>query len=168
MAGEGDLKNCVAMLIMDRIGAGGSFSELHPADFNENFVLIGHDGPGHIAISNEKPALRGLSLYHGKFGSGVSVEFKVKNGPVTAAGLTVGSHQRFRLVLAEGESVPGAIPQTGNTNTRCRFQPRVAAFIERWSEAGPTHHLALGVGHQIGVLRKVAKLLGMEVDVVTP
>lgn len=168
VAGEGDLKNCVAMLIMDRIGAGGSFSELHPADFNENFVFIGHDGPGHIAISNEKPALRGLSLYHGKFGSGVSVEFKVKNGPITAAGLTVGADHRFRLVLAEGESVPGAIPQTGNTNTRCRFQPGVAEFVERWSEAGPTHHFALGVGHQISVLRKVAKLLGLEVDVVTP
>ncbi len=166
VAGEGDLKNCAAMLIMDRLGAGGSFSELHPADFKDNFVFVGHDGPGHIAISDEKPALRGLSLYHGKFGSGASVEFKVKHGPVTAAGLTTGADYKFRLVVAEGESVQGAIPQTGNTNTRCRFQPDVATFIERWSEAGPTHHFALGVGKQIRVLRRVAKLLNMEVDVV--
>jgi L-arabinose isomerase len=166
VAGEGDLKNCAAMLMMDRIGAGGSFCELHPADFRENFVFIGHDGPAHIAIANEKPALRGLSLYHGKFGSGVSVEFKVKNGPVTIAGLTLGERGRFKLVVAEGESIPGAIPATGNTNTRCRFGPDLPTFIERWSEAGPTHHFALGVGRQIAVLKKLATLFNMEVTVV--
>lgn len=166
VAGEGDLKNCVAMLMMDRLGAGGSFSELHPADFNEDFVFIGHDGPGHVAISNEKPALRGLSLYHGKFGKGVSVEFKVKHGPVTICGLTLDGSSRFKLVLAEGESVPGAIPATGNTNTRCRFKPNMPEFIERWSQAGPTHHFALGIGRQISALRKVAALFGMETDVV--
>ena len=166
VAGEGDLKNCVAMLMMDRLGAGGSFSELHPADFHEDFVFVGHDGPGHVAISNGKPALRGLSLYHGKFGQGVSVEFKVKHGPVTISGLTLDERNRFKLVLAEGESVPGPIPATGNTNTRCRFKPDMPTFIERWSEAGPTHHFALGIGRQISTLRKVAALFGMETDVV--
>jgi len=166
VAGEGDLKNCIAMFIMDKLGAGGSFAELHPADFREDFVFVGHDGPGHIAISNEKPALRGLSIYHGKFGNGVSVEFKVKNGPITIAGLTTTREGRFKFVLAEGESVPGPIPATGNTNTRCRFKPDVATFVERWSLAAPTHHFALGVGRQIHTLRKVARLLGLEVDVV--
>jgi L-arabinose isomerase len=166
VAGEGDLKNCVAMLIMDCLGAGGSFSELHPADFREGFVFVGHDGPGHVAISDEKPALRGLRLFHGKFGHGVSVEFKVKNGPVTIAGLTTGLDGRFKLVLAQGESLPGAIPATGNTNTRCRFNPDLATFIERWSMAGPTHHFALGIGAQISALRKVARLFGIEMEVV--
>lgn len=166
VAGEGDLKNCVAMLVMDRLGAGGSFCELHPADFREDFVFVGHDGPGHVAISNEKPALRGLSLYHGKFGSGVSVEFKVKNGPITICGLTLDERNRFKFVVAEGESVPGPIPATGNTNTRCRFKPDMPTFIERWSEAGPTHHFALGTGKRITVLKKVASLFGMRLDVV--
>ncbi len=166
VAGEGDLKNCAAMLIMDRIGAGGSFSELHPADFREDFVFIGHDGPGHIVISDERPALRGLSLYHGKYGSGVSVEFKVKNGPITILGLTLDSGRRFRFVAAEGESVPGPIPATGNTNTRCRFKPDMPTFIERWSAAGPTHHFALGTGLQIRRIRNVAALLDVGLEVV--
>jgi len=166
VAGEGDLKNCVAMLALDRLGAGGSFAELHPADFNGDFVFVGHDGPGHVAISQEKPSLRGLSLYHGKFGQGVSVEFKVKHGPVTIAGLTQGADSKFKFILAEGESIPGSIPATGNTNTRCRFKPDMPAFIERWSEAGPTHHFALGIGRQISTLQKVAQLFGMEAIVV--
>jgi L-arabinose isomerase len=166
VAGEGDLKNCVAMMAMDRMDAGGSFSELHPANFDEDYVFVGHDGPGHIAISNEKPALRGLSLYHGKFGRGVSIEFKVKNGPITIAGLTVGADNRFRWVLAEGESVPGAIPATGNTNTRCRFKPDMPTFLERWSEVGPTHHFALGIGRRIASFRMLGQLFGQPVDVV--
>jgi L-arabinose isomerase len=166
VAGEGDLKNCVAMLAMDRLDAGGSFTELHPADFTEDFVFVGHDGPGHVAISNEKPALRGLSLFHGKFGNGVSVEFKVKHGPVTISGLTLNDAGRFQWVLAEGESVPGTIPATGNTNTRCRFKPDMPTFIERWSEAGPTHHFALGIGRRISAMKKVAALLGMDCVVV--
>lgn len=166
VAGEGDLKNCVAMMMMDRLDAGGSFCELHPANLAEDFVFVGHDGPGHIGISNEKPALRALSLYHGKFGNGISVEFKVKNGPITIAGLTLGEKSAFELVLAEGESVPGPIPSTGNTNTRARFLPDTATFIERWTEAGPTHHFALGVGRQIERLKNVAELTGLNVQVV--
>lgn len=167
IAGEGDLKNCIAMLMMDRLDAGGSFSELHPADFTEDFVFVGHDGPGHVAISNQQPALRGLSLYHGKFGHGASVEFKVKEGPITIAGLTVRESGKFALILAEGESLDGPIPATGNTNTRCKFKPDMPTFLEQWTEAGPTHHFALGIGKQISALKKVGRLFGLEVEVVT-
>jgi L-arabinose isomerase len=166
VAGEGDLKNCTAMLIMDRLDAGGSFCELHPADFTEDFVFVGHDGPGHIGISNEQPALRGLSMYHGKFGSGVSVEFKVKNGPITIAGITVREDGKFAMIAAEGESLPGGIPQTGNTNTRAKFKPDMPTFIENWTDAGVTHHFALGIGRQIGILQKIGRIVNMEVQVV--
>jgi L-arabinose isomerase len=167
VAGEGDLKNCVAMMMMDRLDAGGSFSELHPADFNEDFVFVGHDGPGHVAISNQQPALRGLSVFHGKFGHGVSVEFKVKEGPITIAGLTVREDGEFALIVAEGQSLDGPIPATGNTNTRCKFKPNMPTFVERWTEAGPSHHFALGIGKQISTLCKVGRLFDLEVEVVT-
>ncbi|MCP5117296.1 MAG: arabinose isomerase [bacterium] len=166
VAGEGDIKNCVAMLVMDRLDAGGSFAELHPANFTGDFVLVGHDGPAHIAISNEKPALRDLSVLHGKYGKGVSVEFKVKHGPITLLGLTHRRDGAFKFVVAEGESVEGDIPATGNTNTPARFSCDVATFVERWSLAAPTHHFALGVGKQITRIEKVAKLLGVDADVV--
>ena len=64
-SGEGDLKTCLAMMLMDRLEAGGSYTEFYAMDFQEQFVLMGHDGPGHIAIAEGKPVLRGLGLYHG-------------------------------------------------------------------------------------------------------
>jgi len=167
VAGEGDLKNCVAMLIMDRFGVGGSFSELHPVDFKGNFVLIGHDGPAHIAISDGKPVLRGLAKLHGKYGYGASVEFKVKIGPITILSLSHTYNGRFYFVAAEGESLPGPIPATGNTNTRGRFPPDVVTFIEKWTEAAPTHHHALSVGHNISKIKKLSKALGMQLVTVS-
>ncbi len=165
-AGEGDLKTCVAMMMMDRLKAGGSYTELYAMDFNDDFILMGHDGPGHVAISDEKPVLRGLGLFHGKRGYGVSVEFNVKTGPITILGLTQTADGRLKLIAAEGESLPGHTMQIGNTNSRLKFSLDPATFMNTWCEAAPTHHVALGIGHQLGKIRKLARLLNLELAVV--
>jgi L-arabinose isomerase len=169
VAGELDVKNCVAMLIADRLEAGGCFAELHPCDFDHDFALVGHDGPHHLAVAEGRPVLRGLSLYHGKRGSGVSVEFQLKNGPMTITGLTQTYGGRFKFVVAEGESLPGPIPPTGNTNTRGRFPPDVRTFVENWSLEGPTHHFALATGHIAHLIENLARCWGIEcVNVTDP
>ena len=168
MCGESDLKTCIAMLIEDRLDIGGSFAEFHPIDFREGFVLVGHDGPHHINIAEGKPVLRSLLKYHGKPGSGASVEFKIKEGPITMLSISSTYEGKFKFVLAEGESVHGPIPPTGNTNTRGFFQPDVRTFLKRWVAEGPTHHFALGVGHHAGTIAKIADILGIESVIVTP
>lgn len=165
-SGEGDLKTCIAMLMMDRLGAGGSYTEFYAMDFVDDFILMGHDGPGHIAISDGKPVLRGLGLYHGKRGYGISVEFNVKTGPITILGMTQTAEGRLKLLAAEGESISGPRLQIGNTNSRLRFSLDPAEFMNRWSEQGPTHHCALGVGHQLGKIRKLARLMEIELAVI--
>ena len=169
VAGELDIKNCLAMLIVDRLEAGGSFAEIHPCDFEHDIVLIGHDGPHHVAVAEGRPVLRGLSVYHGKRGSGIGVEFQLRNGPVTCVGVTQTYTGRFKFVVAEGESLPGSIPETGNTNTRCRFPPDVGSFVENWSMEGPTHHFALGVGHIAHLVEGFCRCWGIEcVEVTDP
>ncbi len=166
-AGEADLKTCVAMFIQEHFNAGGSFCELYLLDFEGGFVVAGHDGPGHIGIGDRKPILRGMKLFHGKSGHGVSVEFSVKHGPVTMLGLTQTGDGRFKFVAAEGESIPGPILQIGNTNTRVKFGDMTPdEFGQAWTETGSTHHFALGVGHQLGKIEKLAKLLDIELAVV--
>ena len=162
MCGEADLKTCIAMMIMDRLEMGGSFAEFHPIDFNEGFVLVGHDGPHHINIAQGKPVLRSLIKYHGKPGSGASVEFKIKEGPITMLGVTQKSDGRFKFVIAEGESGAGAVPPTGNTNTRGYFKPDVRTFLKRWFAEGPTHHFALGIGHRAETIKQIAGFLHIE------
>jgi len=158
-SGEGDLKNCLAMMVMDRLGAGGSYTEFYAMDFRENFVLMGHDGPGHVAISDKRPMLRGLGLYHGKRGYGVSVEFSVKTGPITILGVTQTADGSLKMIGAEGESLPGPLLHIGNTNSRLRFGLPPAAFLNRWCEEAPTHHCALGIGHRLESISKLATYL---------
>ena len=161
LAGEADLKTAAAMLIMNRLGGGGSFAELHPFDIHDDVVLIGHDGPHNLAISNDRPILRKLKKFHGKPGAGISVEFKLKTGPITLLSCSVGADGRLKLIAAEGESMPGEIPQTGNTNTKCRFKVPVEEFVERWCAAGPTHHLALGTGRHLEEIEVFARMAGI-------
>ena len=168
MCGEYDLKTCVAMLIMDRLEIGGSFAEFHPVDFVRDSVLVGHDGPHHINIADGRPVLRSLKKYHGKPGSGAGVEFRIKEGPITMLSIGVTAAGRFKFVIAEGESVHGPIPPTGNTNTHGRFSPDVRTFLKRWVAEGPTHHFALGIGHEAQALVDLAAVLGIEAVVVTP
>ena len=166
MCGESDLKTCLAMLIMDRLDIGGSFAEFHPIDFNEGFVLVGHDGPHHLNIAEGKPVLRSLLKYHGKPGSGASVEFKIKEGPITMLSIGLTYEGKFKFVIAEGQSARGPIPPTGNTNTRGFFEPDVRTFLTRWVAEGPTHHFALGVGHHAKSIESIARILGIESVVV--
>jgi L-arabinose isomerase len=127
---------------------------------------MGHDGPAHLAIAADRPVARALKLYHGKSGSGLSIEMKVRFGPVTILGLTQTADGRLKLVAAEGESIPGPTFRIGNTNSRVKFSSGPAAFFDAWCEQGPTHHVALGIGHQLPRIRKVADLLGLELAVV--
>jgi L-arabinose isomerase len=162
-SGEGDLKTCLAMMSLDRFGAGGSYTEFYAMDFRENFVLMGHDGPGHLAISDRKPVLRGLGLYHGKRGYGVSVEFNVKTGPITLLAMTQTGSGSLKMLSAEGESLAGPILKIGNTNSRLRFPLGPREFVNQWCQEGPTHHCALGVGHLKNAIAKLSQLLGVPV-----
>lgn len=165
-SGEGDLKNCQAMKIMDLLGGGGSFTEFYAMDFRQGFILMGHDGPFHLAIAEGRPILQGLGLYHGKRGYGVSVEASVRKGPITILGLTQTRDGRLKFLVAQGESLAGDRLKIGNTNSRLRFGLAPAAFFNAWCNESPTHHCALGVGHVLGRIEKVASLLGMELRVI--
>ncbi|XOV91428.1 MAG: arabinose isomerase [Bacteroidota bacterium] len=162
MCGELDLKTCIGMMIMDRLEMGGSFAEFHPVDFKEGFVLVGHDGPHHLNIAADKPVIRSLKKYHGKPGFGASVEFNIKEGPITMLGVAQKHDGQFKFIIAEGESVRGPIPPTGNTNTRGFFKPDVRTFLKRWFKEGPTHHFSLGIGHRAETIRQIGEFLGIE------
>jgi L-arabinose isomerase len=162
-AGEGDLKTALAMKISDLLGVGGSFCEIVTTDYLRGTILMGHDGPFHLAIAKGKPILRGLGLYHGKRGSGVSVEAKVKSGAVTTLGVTQTGEGKIKFIVSEAEATDDPIMAIGNTQTHVRLNSDPDTWYERWLMEAPTHHFAMSVGHNAALLRKVADILGVEI-----
>ena len=162
VAGEYEVKNAQAMKIMDSFGVGGSFTEYYAMDWNEDVVIMGHDGPGHVAIAQGKTKVRPLTVYHGKVGRGLSVEMSVKHGPVTLLSVVESGDGRLKLLVAEAESVPGPIMEIGNTNSRYKFPIGARRFMNDWNAQGPAHHCAVGVGHIAGKIAKLGRLLDIE------
>jgi len=162
VAGEYEIKNVQAMKILDTFGVGGSFTEYYAVDYNDDVLLMGHDGPGHVAIAQGKTKVRPLEVYHGKVGHGLSVEMSVKHGPVTLLSVVQTVDGKLKFLTAEGESVSGPILEIGNTNSRYKFALGARSFLNEWNAHGPAHHCAVGVGHVSGKLKKLAALLGME------
>jgi L-arabinose isomerase len=160
--GEYELRTSLAMLVLDRLGAGGSFTELQALNFRDGVVEMGHDGPAHLAISHGRPMLRGLGVYHGKRGWGVSVEFDVRHGPVTLFGIGQERDGRFRFITSQGEVVGGPLLAIGNTTSRVDFGCHPGEWVDAWSVSGVGHHWALGTGSQSAQLKAVADLIGLE------
>ena len=148
---------------MDAFGAGGSFTEYYAVDFDDDVVLMGHDGPGHVRIAEGRTKVRPLQVYHGKVGHGLSVEMSVRHGPVTLLSVVQGANGQVFLLCAHADSVPGPILEIGNTNSRYRFPAGARPFIEAWNSNGPAHHCAVGIGHLGDRLGKLGRLLGIEV-----
>ena len=159
VAGEYEIKNAQAMKIMDSFCAGGSFTEYYAMDFNDDVVLMGHDGPCHPQIAEGKIKVKPLQVYHGKVGNGLSVEMSVSHGPVTLLSVVEAGDGNLKLLVAEGESVPGDILEIGNTNSRYKFSIGARNFVEAWNNEGPAHHCAIGKGNIASKIKKLGEIL---------
>jgi L-arabinose isomerase len=166
IAGEYEVKNVIAMKILDLLGVGGSFTEYYAMDFDADLVLMGHDGPGHVGIAQDKIKLRPLQGYHGKVGHGLSVEMSVRHGTVTLLSVIEDRERGFSLLAATAESVPGDVLEIGNTNSRYRFRLGVREFVETWNAHGPAHHCAIGIGDVTSRLQKIARILDLNLRLI--
>ncbi len=165
---EGDIKVAMAMSILKTISGTGQLSEMYSIDFNEDICIIGHSGSGDAAISQvKKPTMKIVDVFHGKTGGGYLTQFYPPVGDVTYLGITQDKNGNFKFVVAEGVNEAGPIFTFGDTNMRTRFTCGAREFVNRWSQAGPTHHMAAAVGRHIDTILKVAEIFNVPVDIIT-
>ena len=164
---EGDMKVAMAMSILKTISGTGQLAEMYTIDFNDDVTLIGHSGSGDYDISQaKKPTMKMMDVFHGKTGGGYLTQFYPPTGPITYLAITQDGEGHFKFVAAEGINEEGKILQNGDTMMRTRFACSASEFVTRWSETGPTHHFGAAVGHQISVIKKVAKVFNVPLEIV--
>lgn len=164
---EGDIKVAMAMSILKTISGTGQLSEMYSIDFNEDLCIIGHSGSGDADISAKKPTMKVVDVFHGKAGGGYLTQFYPHLGPVTYLAITQDRDGHFKFVAAEGVNEAGPVFSFGDTNMRTRFACGARAFCDKWSQAGPTHHMAAASGRHIETILKVAKIFNVPVDIIT-
>ncbi len=164
---EGDMKVAMAMSIMKTICGSGQLSEMYSIDFDSDVCIIGHSGSGDYDISKaKKPTMKIVPVFHGKTGGGYLTQFYPPAGDITYLAITQDGDGHFKFIAAEGVNEEGPIYGFGDTNMRTRFECGAKEFVTRWSEAGPTHHMAAGIGHNVGTIRKVAEILNVPLEVI--
>ena len=164
---EGDIKVAMAMSILKTISGTGQLSEMYSIDFEKDICIIGHSGSGDADISDRKPTMKIVPVFHGKTGGGYLTQFYPHLGPITYLGITQDRDGYFKFVVAEGMNEAGPIFTFGDTNMRMRFTCGAKEFCNRWSESGPTHHMAAAAGRHIDTILKVAKIFNIPVDIIT-
>lgn len=161
---EGDVKTAMAMKILDLMGAGGMFIEFFALDYDEDFILMGHDGPSNINMASGRPKLSHLSVHHGKSGHGLGIEFDVEYGPVTLLNLSqFNAGDSFKLIYTIGETIPGKLLNIGNPNCRVKITQPIHEFMNKWCQQGPSHHIAMGIGDRSAELETFAEAIGFQI-----
>ncbi len=164
---EGDIKVAMGMSIMKTISGACQLSEFYTFDFDDDVVLIGHSGSGDADFSTaRKASMEIVPVFHGKAGGGFLTRFYPKAGPVTYLGITQDADGHFRFVVSEGVIEDGPTLDNGDTTFRTRFSIGARTWNNRWCECGPTHHFAAAQGSWTDTILKVAKVLGVPVEVV--
>ncbi|MBR2561605.1 MAG: arabinose isomerase [Eubacterium sp.] len=164
---EGDVKVALCMSILKTISGMGQLVELYSLDWDDDIAIIGHSGSGDADISYKKPSMKIVKVFHGKTGGGYLTQFYPHFGDCTFLAMTQDGDGNFKMIAAEGVCEEGPILSLGDTNQRTRFTCGLREFITRWCRTGPTHHFATCSGRQIEVLKKVAMILNIPLEIVT-
>ncbi len=163
---EADLTTLTAMLILQELTGQATFLENYVIDFDRSAMILSHDGHGNPALAARPAdvAVKHSIYYEGVNGFGAGFEFAYAPGPVTNLALVNLGGRRWRLNVAEGESIaiqprPVAAPQM-------LFKPKnlnIDDWCDAWCKAGSPHHMALAYGHLAEQIKLYGAMAGLEV-----
>jgi L-arabinose isomerase len=175
-AGEGDVLTAALNRTLHCICGEATFTETFCPDYGRGEILLSHMGECNPALADpdREILLRAKPFSIGRCTRPAVPVFQLKPGIVTLASLSEvpagagGDNDEaagFQLVVFRGEIVSAeAQPELISPYSRLRISGDLAEFLEEYSKAGGTHHLALGYGDRIGELSDLATFLALGFD----
>jgi len=157
---EGDVPSAVACMLLNYFTPKTTFSEMWSNDFENDEVMMGHSGQQNLALFADNPKsvlIRRHPWWEGACGRGASLEMRMPQGEITILGINPVYEGRWRLIFTEAEIVDKPPRPFGAPNFAVRFQKPLSEFLDAWTHAGPSHHVALAYGRWGEYLLKFAE-----------
>lgn len=164
-AGEGDVCGASLVAVLQRIAPPATFTEMFSMDFADGSLIMQHMGECNYAMArtDRKPLLtrRPFPLAPTPHAP-ATVCFSLAPGPATVASLFPVSLGGFEMVVAEGEVLDwGPFEELRTPHFKFKPKAELKDFLKAWSGAGGGHHQALFWGHKAGLVRSLAKAVGI-------
>jgi L-arabinose isomerase len=141
------------------------FTEMYAMDFPSGSVLQSHMGEGNWKIARTDRPVRLIkrSLGIGRLADPPTFLFQYQPGPATLASLVSLEGERFRLVVADGETLDSQ-ELSALEMPYGQFRPAsgLRACLNGWLAAGGTHHQVMNLGHHASDWQVFCQLTGME------
>ncbi len=166
---EADVAQACAMLILQNLVGHATFLENYVMDFAKDAIILSHDGHGNpsLAVEPEQVSIKPSIYYEGINGFGASFEYAYKPGDFTLLSLVPIGKDQWRMVVAEGESLPMVPRPIVAPQMLFRYGGgNISEYATKWCYAGPSHHMTGAYGRLVHSLKKVAGMMGIEIVVV--
>ncbi len=163
-AGEGDVLTAALVTAAARTAGEATFTEMFCPDYARSEVLLSHMGECNFALANPEVPIRLVAkeFPYGECARPAVTVFQLRPGTVTLLSMTEWPDEGFRLVAAVGEVLEAPEhPNLSSPYTRISFGRALSGFLEDYSHAGGTHHLALAYGDLTEEFSRLAGLCGL-------
>jgi len=166
VATEADVTTLIAMVILQELAGEVTFLENYVIDFDNDAIILSHDGHGNPALANNPKEVRikPSIYYEGVKGKGAGLEFAYAPGDVTLLSLIPLGEGDWRLIVGEGESLPMTPRPVAAPQMLFKYKNgNITEFCDRWLLAGAPHHMALCYGHLADKIEKLGRFLDVDV-----
>jgi L-arabinose isomerase len=161
-AGEGDVLTASLVAALNRCYGPTTFTEMFCPDWSGGTIFMSHMGECNPALAKAKPKLVEMEYAYGPVDNPGFLVFPLQPGPAALVNIAPGPNDSMTLVATDVQiadrEMGAAMPKLPHFWIA---PPRgdVAGFLETYSRAGGTHHLALTLNSSTTSLRTLADIM---------
>jgi L-arabinose isomerase len=164
-AGEGDVLTASLVGVLNSCYGPTTFTEMFCPDWAGGRVFMSHMGECNPALAEDRPRLVEKPYAFGPAENPAVLMFPLRPGPAALVNAAPSEGDSLTIIAADVRVCDAELEPGLPDMPHFWIEPpsgAVAQFLERYSEAGGTHHLALTPGLACGELKPLADMLGCE------
>ena len=164
-AGEGDVLTAAFVGSLLPVFPDTTFSEMFCPDWAEDSILLSHMGEMNISVMADRPLLVEKEFGFTSAENPAVTYGRLKAGKAFLADLAPFGNGRYSLIAVPVEILDVVQPDNLMMSIHGWFRPLgcdICRFLEEYSQAGGTHHLAIVYGDAGSALRTFADELGFD------